>query len=111
MFTARQTEVAMIRTLPSMVFVSSLSAAITSGIAAGNEARHEAPPPISDGADRYRIPIDDSPMLGEAMAPITIVEYGDYSCPFTKQIEDSLQRIERDYPREVRRVWKDFPLS
>lgn len=39
---------------------------------------------------------------------LTIIEYGDFVCPFCAEMSDHLSRILSVYP-EVRLVWKDFP--
>lgn len=49
------------------------------------------------------------PAKGAADAPVTIVEFGDYECPFTRRAEPVLQRLEKSYGALVRFVWREFP--
>jgi protein-disulfide isomerase len=53
----------------------------------------------------------DDPAKGPAVAPVTIVLFSDFQCPFCSKVEPVLKQIEKAYPREVRIVWKHLPLS
>ena len=60
---------------------------------------------------RYDVPADDDPSLGPAGAPITLIMYSDYECPFCKKWYDEVfKQLVVDYPTQVRFVYKDFPL-
>jgi protein-disulfide isomerase len=48
---------------------------------------------------------------GPADAPVTIVEYSDFQCPFCARVEPTIDRIMADYKGRVRVVWRDFPLA
>ena len=58
---------------------------------------------------RRRVPIGDSPARGPADAPVTIVEFGDFQCPYTKLAEPRLQKLFEKYPDKIRLVWRDAP--
>ncbi len=51
------------------------------------------------------------PVRGSASAPVTIVEFSDYQCPFCARVTPVLARIRDTYGDRVRLVWKDFPLD
>jgi protein-disulfide isomerase len=53
----------------------------------------------------------DAPVLGDKNAPITIVEFTDYQCPFCHRAQDTVEQILGQYPGKVRLVAKDFPLD
>ena len=61
---------------------------------------------------RYEIPVDDDPFFGAVDAPITIVEFSDYECPYcrTWHTEVYSQLIDA-YGDQVRFVYRDFPLE
>ena len=60
---------------------------------------------------RYDIPLDDDPVLGPENAPITIVEFSDYECPYCRQWHEQVyHRLFETYPDQVRLVYRDFPL-
>jgi protein-disulfide isomerase len=49
------------------------------------------------------------PSRGPADAAVTIVEFGDFECPFCLGFFPTLKEILRNYPGEVRAVWRHFP--
>ena len=51
------------------------------------------------------------PTWGNAKAPVTIVEFSDYQCPFCSRSVPTLARIKKEYgPDKVRIVFRDMPL-
>jgi len=51
------------------------------------------------------------PMWGERDAPVTIVVYSDYQCPYCSRAEGTLNALKEKYgPDKLRFVWKNFPL-
>lgn len=51
------------------------------------------------------------PSRGAANAPVTIVEFEDFQCPFCKKAQDTLEQVLVRYKDEVRMVHRDFPLE
>jgi protein-disulfide isomerase len=77
----------------------------------------EAPPPASpsksddDDTTVWNVSVaSDDPVRGPRDALVTIVQFSDYQCPFCKRVEDTLREVLRQYPKDVRVVWKDNPL-
>lgn len=70
-----------------------------------------APPPAAlPGAPSA----DDDPALGNPAAPVTIIEFSDFQCPFCRQFfRETLPRLNEQYIRagRVRFVYRDFPLA
>jgi protein-disulfide isomerase len=61
---------------------------------------------------RYEVPVDDDPVLGPKDAPITIVEFSDYECPYCRKWHtETFARLMETYPGKIRFVYRDFPLS
>jgi protein-disulfide isomerase len=61
---------------------------------------------------RHEITVDPAdPSRGNAAAPVTIIEYSDFQCPYCRQASPTLRRIQDTYGDKVRVVWKDFPLT
>ncbi|HEY5956372.1 MAG TPA: thioredoxin domain-containing protein [Polyangiaceae bacterium] len=76
------------------------------------EQPHEATPP-SEPTDstRWAIPIGSSPTLGPVTAPIVIVAFMDYECPFCQRGFSILKQLRDKYPDAVRVAWKHRPLD
>jgi len=56
---------------------------------------------------------DDDPALGDANAPITMIEFSDYECPFCKRFHDeTFPLIKENYIDKglIKFVYRDFPL-
>ena len=58
----------------------------------------------------YTITIGNSPVLGAKNAPVTIVEFGDFQCPYSIREFPKLKQILKKYPDQVRFVLKHYPL-
>ncbi|MBI2661952.1 DsbA family protein [Candidatus Woesearchaeota archaeon] len=57
---------------------------------------------------------DDDPFLGKKDAPVTIVEFSDYECPFCVRFyQQTLSQIKSNYVEtgKAKFVYRDFPLS
>jgi protein-disulfide isomerase len=51
------------------------------------------------------------PSRGPESAPVTIVEFSDFQCPFCGGLFPTLKAIEKNYPDKVRLVYRQFPLT
>ena len=61
---------------------------------------------------RYDIPTKGFPALGPADAPITIVEFSDYQCPFCRRWhQDVYEQLLSAYPGQIRIVYRNLPLT
>jgi protein-disulfide isomerase len=61
---------------------------------------------------RYDVAVDDDPFYGPADAPITIIEFSDYECPYCRSWQaEVLPRLFETYPDQIRLVYRDFPLT
>src|SRR3989344_1524567 len=54
---------------------------------------------------------DQDHILGDKNAPVTIVEFSDFECPFCKQFHTTLRRVLQEYDGEVKWVYKHFPID
>ena len=90
--------------------------AVTATVAANNEGPiyvEVTPRPTATPVPVvYEIETEGFPSLGPADAPITIVEFSDYQCPYCwrwhVQVYDALMEA---YPNQIRFVYRNFPLS
>jgi protein-disulfide isomerase len=53
----------------------------------------------------------DGPSLGPEDAPVTIVEFSDFQCPFCRQASATVYSLVEKYPEEVRFVYRHLPLD
>jgi protein-disulfide isomerase len=49
--------------------------------------------------------------IGRANAPVTIVEFGDYECPFCRRLEPAIRSVLAEYPDDVALVYRYMPIS
>ena len=54
----------------------------------------------------YKVPVGASPVLGAKDAPVTIIEFSDFQCPYCKHVEDTLKEVRAKYGKDVRFAWK-----
>ena len=65
------------------------------------------PPPVL----RVELKVEGAPFKGKADAPVTIVEFSDFHCPFCRRVLPTLDQIESRYGDKVRLVFRDFPID
>ena len=58
-----------------------------------------------------KVDVGNAPSRGPKNAPITVVLFSDFQCPFCGRVEPSIAELEKAYPGKVRVAWKNFPLS
>jgi protein-disulfide isomerase len=66
----------------------------------GTWSDEESPIPISS----------KDPMMGPRTAPVTIVIFSDFECPYCSRVEPTLAQVKSTYADKVRFVWKNQPL-
>jgi protein-disulfide isomerase len=65
------------------------------------------PPPVF----RAKVASEGFPTRGPASAPITIVEFSDFHCPYCRAVQPTLNQVMAKYPGKVRLVYRHFPLD
>ncbi len=62
--------------------------------------------------DPPRLPVDlsDAPILGPLDAPVTIVEFSDFQCPYCRRVQPTLAKVKEKYGDKIRWSFKDLPL-
>ncbi len=60
---------------------------------------------------RVKVSVDDDASRGPKDAPITIVEFSDFQCPYCSTAEKSVEAVLKKYGDKVRLVYRDYPMS
>ncbi|HVR27911.1 MAG TPA: thioredoxin domain-containing protein [Thermoanaerobaculia bacterium] len=60
---------------------------------------------------RMEVATAGAPDKGPETAPVTIVEFSDFECPYCKRVLPTLEQIEEKYGEQVRVVYRHYPLS
>lgn len=59
-----------------------------------------------------KIKVDGSPVKGPKDAPVTIVEYSDFQCPYCARAHQTIsEQVMKEYDGKVKLVYKNFPLG
>ena len=95
--------------LPAVVAVPPAPLAVAADAPAAPEPEER----LVDDPDPGPVPVLSSdPWWGRHDAPVTIVVYADFQCPFCTRFNVTLSEVRRRYgPERVRIVWKDLPLA
>ena len=75
-----------------------------------NERKRQQEQAAMEASKVWEISLDGSPVRGDSKAPVTIVEFSDYQCPYCAGSEPLLKQVLDAYPGKVRLVYKHFPL-
>jgi protein-disulfide isomerase len=70
-----------------------------------------ARPPAEDPNKVYEIPIAGSPLKGPKDAPVTIVKFSDYQCPYCARADPLVNEVLAAFPTNVNYTYKQFPLT
>lgn len=72
----------------------------------------EAPVTAERKFVRYDVPSEGFPSIGPKDAPITIIEFSDYQCPFCRRWHDEVYGpLLEAYPGQIRLVYRNLPLT
>jgi protein-disulfide isomerase len=106
---------------PNCSYSRNLSAAIVHAVKAGKGSAdaieaakatrwgHEVQHKLLD--DPVQIPTQGAPNMGPVNARITLVEFSDFQCPYCSKASTQIAAILKAYPKDVRLVFKQFPLD
>ncbi len=61
---------------------------------------------------RMDVSVDDDPSIGPDNAPITVIEFSDFNCPYCRQFNQVTFKALMDaYPNQIHFVYRDFPIT
>ena len=97
---------------PSCSYSTGLAAAIVQGLSQGkseNDVIASLRPKLLE--DPVTIPVAGAPYIGPEKAPITIVEFSDFQCPYCKAAIPEISAILKNFPTQVKLIFKQYPLE
>lgn len=59
----------------------------------------------------YNIPVGEAPYKGPKDAPITVVMFTEFQCPFSNRGKSTLEQLMKKYQGQIKLVFKHFPLG
>src|SRR5947199_231201 len=62
-------------------------------------------------SEAQKIDTSRNPLRGPKEAPVTIVEFSDFQCPYCAGLQSTLDQVLKAFPKEVNLVYKQFPLN
>jgi protein-disulfide isomerase len=71
-------------------------------------------PSAPSGPKIAKVSVDDDPVLGDANAPVTLIEFSDFDCPWCKTFYDQVYpQVKKDYidTGKIKLVFRDLPLE
>ncbi|MDB5037531.1 MAG: DSBA-like thioredoxin protein [Bacteriovoracaceae bacterium] len=75
------------------------------------EARKQEEPSLQERLkNRVNVSIEGAPVKGPANAPVTIVEFSDFECPFCKRVLPSVDEVMKQYNGKVKLAFRNNPL-
>jgi protein-disulfide isomerase len=72
--------------------------------------RSQASVRIALAPPEAEVALDNAPRRGPEDAPVLIVEFADYECPYCQRIHPELKKLEEEFAGKVAVAFKDFPL-
>lgn len=69
------------------------------------------PTPQATTISRVKLDLEGAPAFGAADAPVTLVEFTDYQCPFCRKAHATLNQVKEKYGDKVRLVYMQNPLA
>ncbi len=66
---------------------------------------------VANAKGSGKIATSDDPSIGSVDARVTIVEFGDFGCPYTRQESFVVRALAKAFPNDVRVIYRDFPIE
>ena len=80
-------------------------------IAAAHASRWAQVQPPKLLEDPIEIPVAGAPVRGPVNAPVTIVEFSDFQCPYCAAAAPQINALLQAYPTQLKLIYKEFPLD
>src|SRR5262245_32963146 len=64
-----------------------------------------------DTGQVFNIDVTNNPVRGPKTAPVRIVEFSDFQCPYCAELQKTLDLVLKAFPKDVQVVYKQYPLN
>lgn len=81
------------------------------GNGTGTGAGTNTPPPTPTQYAQVKAVAANDHIRGNKNAKVTMIEYSDFECPFCKRFTPTIDQALKDFPNDVRLVYRHFPLK
>jgi protein-disulfide isomerase len=85
-------------------------AAVDKALKAKSATFVEARVPEDDG-QVFSIDVTNSPVRGPKTAPVRIIEFSDFQCPYCAELKKTLDQVLKAFPKDVQLIYKQYPLN
>ena len=72
--------------------------------------RKQADVHIALAGPTARVNVENADLLGSKSAPVLLVEFADYECPYCQRVAPELKKITDEFGEKIAFAYKDFPL-
>lgn len=106
---------------PNCSYSNGMAAAIVDAIAHGKNADEAQAAAVESKwghlrerkllDDPVKIPVAGAPSVGPQSAPITVVEFSDFQCPYCAAAIPEIHSLLKAYPSEIQLIFKQYPLE
>lgn len=62
-------------------------------------------------SSRIKLAVDGAPFRGGAQAPVTIIEFSDFHCPFCNKVQPTITQVLARYGDKVKLVYRHLPID
>jgi protein-disulfide isomerase len=60
---------------------------------------------------RVSVSAADGAVKGPKTAPVMVVEFSDFQCPYSKRVQETVAEVQKKYGDKIQYVYRDFPLE
>ncbi len=56
------------------------------------------------------VAVGSAPLEGSRQAPVTVIEFADYECPYCRKVEPTVEKLRKEFGGKIAVAFKDYPL-
>jgi predicted DsbA family dithiol-disulfide isomerase len=75
-----------------------------------SKLRNESTVFVTLAPPRVDVGIEEAQMIGPKDAPVKVIEFADYECPYCQKVASDLRKLQAEFGDKVAFTYRDFPL-